>query len=199
MSKTKWVKKPLPMMDGGVAYIGKSSHQIPERFSELNRIAAEKTGRAVVPVDLWLEQVSDSLRALDDPALEPPAETETETEREAFELLLEYEHLTSDAFCMQPAVSREVLWHLLWLHKGKVIADKEEEAVGLARHKGGWRTSEMKADSKVVNAAKTRALFEALLKQGQTRKQAILSLIERGHGSNSKIERHLSLTNDNDT
>jgi hypothetical protein len=197
MSKVKWVKKPLPLIDGGVCYIGSSSHQIPERFRELNRSAAEKTGRAVMSVDLLLEQVADSLHALDDPALEPPAETETE--REAFELLLEYEHLTPDAFCMQPAVSREVLLHLLWLHKGKVIADQEEATVGLARHKGGWKTSEMKADSKAVNAAKTRALFEALLKQGQTRKQAILSLIERGHGSNSKIERHLSLTNGKNT
>tara|TARA_R110001592_G_scaffold8535_1_gene46577 strand:+ start:1482 stop:2069 length:588 start_codon:yes stop_codon:yes gene_type:complete len=184
-SKLRWVKN-------GFGFIGRKEIHTPEKYAEINRevSANAAAGRKDnnKPQNFIAMAIAAAFEAFEEDDC-PPAPTLAQLEGD--ELLNEFLYLTPDAFAMRPDVSREVLMHLLTIYEHHLEDKRESTRYSFKRFKGGWRTGENKKLAAAAAHANIVSTYQKLRGEGQTDTQAVLSLIERGYGSDSKIRRAL--------
>lgn len=111
---------------------------------------------------------------------------------EARELMNEYKYLGYDAFLAQPTVSREVLYRALFMASNEGSQQRKKDDAKRRSLNGGFATADAKKADKQQKMSVTQAKYAALLGQGFTAKQAVLTLVERLKLSERTIYRHLS-------
>lgn len=171
---------------GGLIIYRRENVVIPEKYKKINELASSVTGR---PIAFRMEEYGEVGFNSVGFEEEMSAPGYFEKMRAAEKLLEEFKYLTEDAFFMQGDVSREVIYNAFYLYfeefSSKLMALQKKSYLG------GLVSKYKNAENQNPLHLKVGAEFDKLVAGGNTRKQAVLILVERYGRSERTIERDL--------